>query len=607
VRPAQAAAVASTAISLIFLASGGATAKGARAAEPTAVIQGDIDRALRLEIQRAVGVSKTHPASRGDARRRARQAGEAAIAVLRSEGYYDYTVEPDVGEGDAPSPIVKVTPGPRSTLANTQIVWDDGAPDPATVAAAEKAMKLTAGAPGRAAEVLAAEGRVEVVLRKRGYADAVAHPRRVLVDHEGHTLEPTLHFAAGSLVHLDGIKVVAHGRTHVKWITRLKTWKTDSVYDPARVAKLEQRLRDAAVFNAITVAVAPPDQAVDGERPVVVSVADRPPHTLELGGGYSTSEGAGVDAKYALYNQLGDADTVTFTGRLAQIQQKIDAELALPDWMLPDQTFKIGGDVYADDTPAFDDDGLGLRVGADLHFTKTTFISYGAAVDDVDTRENISINPNGTARGQNLQLLIYSLTGGFSLDKSNDPLNPTRGWRLQAEADPTYVTGDRSLPYLKLESQVSGYLPLDPDADTVLAGRLKLGSIIGGDIPDVPADRRFFSGGGGSVRGFAYQGVGPQLAVNTPFQTPLGGDSLFESSFEVRQHITGPWGVVGFVDAGSLGPTLVPDFSQVDVGAGVGIRYNLGFGPLRFDIATPVTRHSGDPWAEFYVSIGQSF
>ena len=595
-------AVACTAIGLIFLAPSAALAD-----VPKAVIQGDMDRALRLEIQRAVGVSKIRPASRVDARRRAREAGEAAIAVLRSEGYYDYTVEPDVSEGDAPSPIVKVTPGPRSSLANSQVVWDDGAPDPDTVAAAEKAMALKPGAPGRAEDVLAAEGRIEAVLRKHGYADAAVNMRHVIVDHDSHTLEPALHFAAGSLVRLDGIKIVAHGRTHVKWINRLKSWKDGTIYDPAKVAKLEQRLRDSGVFNSLTVAIAPPGEAVNGERPVVVSVADRPPHTLELGGGYSTSEGAGIDAKYILYNRLGAADTVIFTGRLAQIQQKLDGELDLPDWVLPDQTLQIGGDVYGDDTLAYDDDGVGLRIGAQLHFTKTTFINYGAAVDAVDTRENIAINPNGTAVGQNLKLLIYSLTGGFSLDRSNDPLNPTRGWRLQAEADPTYVTGDRTLPYLKLESQVSGYLPFGADDDTVLAARFKLGSIVGGDIPDVPADRRFFSGGGGSVRGFAYQGVGPQLAVGTSYQTPLGGDSLFESSFELRQHVTGPWGVVAFVDSGSLGPTFVPDFSQMDVGAGVGVRYNLGFGPLRFDIATPVTRHSGDPWAEFYVSIGQSF
>jgi translocation and assembly module TamA len=597
VTPARATAIACTAISLVL------APVVARAAEPKALVQGDLDRALKLEIQRAIGVSKTHPASRVDARRRAREAGETAITVLRAEGYYDYTVEPDVGEGDAPSPIVTITPGPRSLVAGAQIAWDGDPPDAATAAAATKALALAAGSPGRSTDVIAAEGRVTAILRKRGYADAAVHPRKVIVDHAGHTLEPTLHIAAGALVHLDGVKLVTHGRVRPKWVAKLTPWKKGQVYDPVKVAKLEQRLRDAGVFNSLTVSLAPPDEAVDGLRPVVVSLADRPPHTLELGGGYSTSEGAGVDAKYELYNQLASADTVTFTGRLAQIQQKLDAELDLPDWALTDQTLKIGGDIFADDTIAFDDDGLGLRIDAQRNFTKTTFITYGVAVDDVDTRENTSINPNGVPVGQNLKLLIYSTLLGFSLDQSNDPLNPTHGWRLQAEADPTYVTGDRTLPYLKLESQVSGYVPLGADDQTVLAARLKLGSIIGGDIPDVPADRRFFAGGGGSVRGFAYQGVGPQLADGTP----LGGDSLFESSFEVRRRLTGPWGLVGFVDAGSLGPTFVPDFSQVDVGAGVGVRYDLGFGPLRLDIATPVTRRKGDPWAELYFSIGQSF
>jgi translocation and assembly module TamA len=598
VRRAQVAAFASTAILLSALAPGLALA-----AEPKALVQGDLDRALKAEIQRAVGVAKAHPASRVDARRRAREAGEAAIAVLRSEGYYDYTVEADVGEGDTPAAIVRVTQGPRSSVANPAIAWDGAPPDPQTAAAAEAALALQAGAPGRSADVLAAEGRVAATLRKRGYADAAVHARRVVVDHEAHTVEPTLHFAAGSLVRMDGVKLVGHGRVRKQWVTRLAPWKQGQVYDPAKVAKLEQRLRDAAVFNSITVALAPPEDAEDGLRPVVVSLADRAPHTLELGGGYSTSEGAGVDAKWILYNQLGRADTVTFTGRLAQIQQKLDAELDLPDWGSPDQIFKIGGDVFADDTVAYDDDGLGFRADVEHHYTKTTYVTLGGAVDDVDTRENTSINPNGVPVGQQLKLLIFSTTAGFALDQSNDPLNPTRGWRLQAEADPTYVTGDRTLPYLKLEAQATGYLPLQSDADTVIAARIKLGSIVGGDIPAVPADRRFFAGGGGSVRGFGYQEVGPQLADGTP----IGGDSLFESSLEVRQRVSGPWSVVGFVDAGSLGPTFVPDFSQVDIGAGVGVRYNLGFGPLRLDLATPVTRRKGDPWVELYLSIGQSF
>jgi len=588
--------LASVAISLLAPAA-------ALAAEPKAVIQGELDKALKAEIQRAIGVVKTHPESRVDARRRAREASAAAIAVLRSEGYYDYQVEPDVGEGDHPDAVVRVTLGPRSMLAPARIVWDGAAPDAATIAVAEKALNLKPGAPGRAADVVAAEGRVAAMLRDRGYADASVRPRRVVVDHQSHTLQPTFSFAAGGLVHLDGVKVVGKTRTRPGWVGGLAGWKQGDVYSPAKVGQLERRLRDSGVFNSVTVALAPPDENVAGLRPVVASLGDRPPHTIELGGGYSTSEGAGIDAKWSTYNLLGRADTLTLAGRLAQIQQKLDAELDLPDFGRPDQIFKVGGDLFADDTKAYNDDGLGVRANLERHYTRTTFIALGAAIDAVNTREKTAINPNGVAVGENLNLVIFSTLAGFALDRSNDPLNPTRGWRVSAEADPTYVTGERTLPYLKLQGQASGYLPLDADANTVLAGRLKLGSIVGGSIPDVPADRRFFAGGGGSVRGFGYQKVGPQLADGTP----LGGASLFESSLEVRRHITGPWGVVGFIDAGSVGPTFTPDFHQVDVGAGVGVRYNLGFAPLRFDIATPVTRRKGDPWAEFYISIGQSF
>lgn len=594
----RSAAAACTAITLL------AAGSPAWAAEPKALIQGDMDRALRVQLQRAVGLAKTQPETSGDARRRAREAGEAAIAVLRSEGYYDYEVEPGVVQGEPPVAVVRVTPGPRSLIASAAIVWDGPIPDTATVAAAKTALALPAGRPGRAAEVLAAEGRVIAALRQRGYADAAARPRRVIVDHEDHTLQPTFHVAAGALVRLDGLKVVSKGRTRPEWVSTLAPWKKGAIYDPAKVARLDQRLRESGVYSSVTVALAPADQAVEGGlRPVVVSLGDRPPRTIEIGGGYSTSEGAGVDAKWVLYNLLGRADTLNVTGRLAQIQQKLDAELDLPDWRSADQVLKVGGDVFADTTVAFDDDGVGLRADVEHHFTKTTYISLGGDINLEDTREKTAINANGIAVGENLKLAVFSTQAGFYLDRSNDTLNPTRGWRVQLQLEPTYVTGDRTLPYLKLTTQATGYLPFGDDASTVVAGRLKLGSIIGGDIPGVPADRRYFAGGGGSVRGFNYQGVGPQLADGTP----LGGDSLFESSLEVRQKVSGPWGVVAFIDAGSLGPNATPDFGNVDVGAGVGVRYNLGFAPLRIDIATPVTRRKGDPYVQFYLSIGQSF
>jgi len=597
VRPCRVAAFAFVAL---WLAAPGVASAG----EPKARVEGVSDRALRLEIERAVGAEKTRPATRLDARRRAREAAATVIAVLRSEGFYDYVVAPRVGEGATPEPVVQVTPGPRSTIAAPRLVWDGRAPDPETQAAAAEAMDLRVGAPGRAADVLAAEGRIVAVARKRGYADAIVDPRQVIVDHEVRAVEPTFHVAAGDLVRLDGLQVVArHGRTRAAWIASLATWKQGAIYDPRKIAELERRLRDVGIFDSVTVALAPADKAVGGLRPVIVSLADRPPHTVELGAGYDTSQGAGADATWINYNLLHRADTLTLTARLAQIQQKLDLDLALPDWRRGDQTLKLGGDIFADQTPAYNDRGAELRADVVRHYTRTTFITIGGAVDAEDTFEKDAVNANAIPVGRDLKLAILSGLGDFALDRSDNPLDPTRGWRLEARLEPAFLTGDRTLGYLKTTVQASGYLPLEANASTVLAGRLKLGSILGGKIPDVPADRRFFSGGGGSVRGYPYQGVGPTLSDGTP----IGGDSLFEVSGEVRQHLAGPWGVAAFVDAGAVGPTLVPDLRQVDIGAGVGLRYDLGFGPVRIDLATPLDRHRRDPIVQIYLSIGQSF
>ena len=136
-----------------------------------------------------------------------------------------------------------------------------------------------------------------------------------------------------------------------------------------------------------------------------------------------------------------------------------------------------------------------------------------------------------------------------------------------------------------------------------LAARVKVGSIVGGSLPGVPADRRFYAGGGGSVRGYSYQGVGPRLSDNTP----VGGLSVTEASIEARQPVTSRLGLVVFADAGSLGATSTPGYDNIAVGVGAGVRYDLGFGPLRLDIATPLNPQRGDSPVQVYISIGQAF
>ena len=120
----------------------------------------------------------------------------------------------------------------------------------------------------------------------------------------------------------------------------------------------------------------------------------------------------------------------------------------------------------------------------------------------------------------------------------------------------------------------------------------------------MPGPRRFFAGGGGSVRGFRYRSLGPI----GPFGQVVGGRSLLEASLEARIKITDTIGIVPFVDAGGAFESGYPDFDEkVRVSAGLGLRYYTAIGPIRLDIAAPLNRRQGDKPVSLYVSIGQAF
>jgi translocation and assembly module TamA len=582
-------------------AAGILTAAGAAwADEPKAHILGVTDTRLRQEIERAVGTAKNPPQSRFEARRRAAAAADDVASVLRSEGYYEAVIEPDVGEGDQPQSVVRVTVGPRFAFSSPTVSWVGAPPVPLAQLAGESAIGLTIGAPGRAVDVLAAEGRVVAAVQKRGYADAKSQPREVTVDHIPRTVQPTFRIDAGERVHLDGIKLNSQGRTHAAWVNSLAPWKPGDIYDPDQVAQLEKRLRDTSVFDSVTVALDPKPNA-DGERPVDVTLVDRPKSSLELGASYSTAEGTGVDAKWVRYNSFGRGDTLTYSLQVADILSQAGIELDLPNWRIAQRTLKLSTSIYRDDTNAYLE--TGARIGADLEqrFGRNDFFTYGLSFVSSRDDEPQVIDGVLVKRVRPLQTIIAS--SSITLDHSNDILNPSQGWRFEVRAEPTASFGDGPVDYVRAQMQTSAYLPLAAQAATVLAGRLRIGDIFNGGIPEIPASRRFYSGGGGSVRGYAYQDVGPRF----PDNTPQGGISLIETSFELRQKVTGPFGMVAFVDSGVLGSRQTFDLNTVSTGVGLGLRYDLGFAPFRADIAFPLERRTGDSSVQIYLSIGQSF
>lgn len=563
-----------------------------------------MDAELREQLVRAVGEADTPPSNRFEARRRARGAMQAAEALLRSEGYYQPVLE-DIVEGEeTPVAIVQVTPGRRFILTDPRVQWTAPAPDPASEAAALAEVAVKTDQAGRAGDVLAAEGRAVAVLTRRGYADAAAQPRRVVVDHATFTVQPNYRLSSGPLVHLDGVRLETRGPTNPAWVTGLAPWSEGDVYDPEDVAELERRLLETGVYDGVGVALAPADQSqANGNRPIVVTLTDRPRRLLEAGATFSTSDGSGVDLLWTWHNRFGRADTLVWQARAANIDSRLGVSLSLPHWRHPGETLKVSAAILNEDTDAYVRTAVALAADLQQRIGKTSYISYGVGFDAGKYDENrfdpVTQLPINTERN------LAILTGRASayLDRSNDPLNPTTGWRLSVWAQPTAVGGDDSLVFLRVESQVSAYLPLQDNAKTVLAGRARLGSIVGGDELAIPSDRLFYSGGGGSVRGYEYQGVGPRL----PDNTPRGGLSLIEGAIEIRRDVWRSFQAVAFLDVGAVGFQETPDFSRLRYGAGVGVRYMLPFGPIRADIAVPLDKREGDADFQLYVSIGQAF
>jgi translocation and assembly module TamA len=563
--------------------------------ELRARVEGVGDKVLRAEIERAIGEEHGAPANRVDARRRARLAAQNAIALLRSEGYYDETAEPDIGEGEHPTAMVRIELGPRTTIDKAEVQWKGAEPDAAARAAALADLKLKTGSPARAADVLAAQGRVIAALQLKGYANAKVVPQPPVVDHATHTMHPVFAIAAGAIVHLDGLKLENKSKTKAPFIKKLAPWKTGDVYKPYDLAELERRLLDTGVYDSITVALAPAPNA-DGLTPVVVGVADRTKHSFSFSAGYSTTEGVDLDTTWSTFNVLDSADTLSVFAKAQEIDSRIGVTLSLPDFWSPSQTLKFGPDVFRDVTNAYTTTGAEFVVDLTQRYGKTSFLTRGISfvasrIDDHELGE--------------LDIFAIRPLGEYALDQTDNPLNATKGWKWDTRVEPIGILGQEQLVYLKVQSQVSSYWALDSDGTTVLAARVQGGSIIGGKIPQVPASDRFFAGGGGTVRGYTYQNVGPHY----PDNTPQGGLSLLDGSLELRRKLLGPFGAVLFADSGSVGTLATPSVSHIASSVGLGLRYDLGFAPLRVDFAFPLNQIDGVSQGpvQVYLSIGQSF
>jgi translocation and assembly module TamA len=199
---------------------------------------------------------------------------------------------------------------------------------------------------------------------------------------------------------------------------------------------------------------------------------------------------------------------------------------------------------------------------------------------------------------------IAALPLSLAYDGSDSLLDPTKGFRLGARLSPEISFHGGHFTYARGQIDASAYHPVSDGV--VVAGRVRVGTIVGAGVFDLAPSRRFYSGGGGSVRGYGYQQLGPKDLEGDP----IGGRGLAEFAVEARirlKQFGGNFGIVPFFDGGTLTSSATPDFSHFRYAAGLGVRYYSTFGPIRVDVGVPLNRQQGDGPLAVTVSLGQAF
>lgn len=535
------------------------------------------------------------PESLFDAERIAEEAAARATAWLRSEGYYAAEVTPEATD-DPPRARLIIAPGARFRFEAPRIVYDGDTPTAeADLAASHAIAAIDAGAPARAADVLTAEANALLALQRAGYADAVAGDRRVIVDHATATVRAEYHFTAGALTRLGDVRAEPNTLFRPSFVDRLQNWETGEIYSPQALSRLRRDLISTGAVSLATTRLEQPDE--DGVRDVVIDIEPAKHNAYEIGLGYSSTEGFGVQAEWTRRNLTRRADPLRIEATLAEMNQGVVVEWLRPHAVRLGHALTLGAEAEREDLDAYTRQGVAVYGSIDASTRLRVAESYGL---------RLSADQYDDLAGGVRDAIVLSGFANFRNDSTEFSLDPRDGSIVEVRLEPSISTGDETLAFARATAEGRVYESFGDLDRFTLAARVRTGWLepITGSADDVPPDRRFYAGGGGSVRGYAYNSIYP--AERDALGLAPGGQGQLEGSIEARWRFADRWGVVGFADAGTAFDNW-SEAADLSWGAGVGIRYDLGFAPLRVDLAVPLDDdESGDDFA-LYISIGQAF
>ena len=467
---------------------------------------------------------------------------------------------------------------------------------------AKPAQPETALKPGTLAnsDAIGAAGYAAVAdWRAKGRALAKIENQNIVADHNAAKLDVGLDILPGPLTPYGDISVRGQKAVDREFILYMTGIAKGESFDPSKLAQSRKRLARLGVFRSVDIVEAD-TVSDDGTLPMVYNLTEQAPRKFSLGASVSSSDGINLESFWMHRNLFGKAERLRFDGSISGLgaasgattfDYNLGATFTKPGVFSRDTNLGLSAVlnrqvISSIDTKNITFEGGLIRFLPDYSIGVSSFATYSQTLD--------------TGGFHAFRLLGFHVDG--TRDKRDNVLDPKKGYYLKARFTPfrDYTFGNTGL---RTEIEARGYRAFGTEKQTVLAGRVYFGSLAGLGLGQSPTDMLFFSGGGGSVRGYGYQSRG--ITTGGVF---TGGRSVINLNTELRTRLSNNLGLVGFVDAGIIGQGAVPDLSAgVHTGIGIGLRYQTSLGPLRLDIARGLNRVPGDPDFAVYIGLGQAF
>jgi translocation and assembly module TamA len=436
--------------------------------------------------------------------------------------------------------------------------------------------------------------------RDAGHAKAKVSRQSIVADHRLQTLATEITLAPGPLTYFGTLHMTGAERLRPKRLAEIAGYPSGKQFSPARLEEVRNRLRRTGIFNAVTLTereALRSGNLLDAD----LNVVEAKRRKIGVGAELSSDDGLTMNGYWLHRNLLGGGERLRLDAEVSGIgtgaagtDYSFGARIDRPATLSPDTGAFIESGLTQTHEDDYDQRGFTFDFGLSHIFNERLSGEMGLGYEWSQVTD---INGRTIYRQVTLPLAL-------TWDNRNVTTDATRGYYGKLDLMPFYGLGTTGSG-VRLQGDFRAYRPIGGSDRFVLAGRVQIGGVFGPTLIATPRDYLFYSGGGGTVRGQPYQSLGVNLLRAGTQRT--GGTRFFGLSGEVRAGVTEKIGVVAFYDTAFIGAgDFFDDTGDWQSGAGLGLRYKTPIGPIRLDVAVPVSGTTGDG-PQIYLGIGQAF